>query len=162
MKLLRAWSSRFAGLFSKGGRERDFADEIQSHLQMHIDDNIRSGMAPERARRDALLKLGGVVSTQQAYRERSTIPFIENLLQDLRFAIRLLRKSPGFAATAIVILALGICASVAIFAFVDSALIKPLPYKDPNRLVGVYGRVGLIPRNNLSYPDYLDWKKANS
>jgi hypothetical protein len=73
-----------------------------------------------------------------------------------------LRKSPGFAGTAIVILALGGCASVAIFAFVDSALIKPLPYKDPTRLVGVYESVGLIPRSNLSYPDYLDWKKTNN
>ena len=162
MKTLRAWISRFTGLFSKESRDRDFADEIESHLQMHIDDNIRSGMSPELARRDALLKLGGVVSTQQAYRERSTIPFIENLLQDLRFALRQLRKSPGFAGTAIVILALGICASAAIFAFVDSALIKPLPYKDPTRLVGVYESVGLIPRSNLSYPDYLDWKKANT
>ena len=160
--VLRAWIARFTGLFSKEGRERDFADEIESHLQMHIDDNIRSGMTPDMARRDALMKLGGVASTQQAYRERTTIPLIENLLQDLRFAIRQLRKSPGFAGTAIVILALGICASVAIFAFVDSALLKPLPYKDPTRLVGVYESVGLIPRSNLSYPDYLDWKKINN
>ena len=162
MMVLRAWIARFTGLFSKEGRERDFADEIESHLQMHIDDNIRSGMTPDMARRDALMKLGGVASTQQAYRERTTIPLIENLLQDLRFAIRQLRKSPGFAGTAIVILALGICASVAIFAFVDSALLKPLPYKDPTRLVGVYESVGLIPRSNLSYPDYLDWKKINN
>jgi macrolide transport system ATP-binding/permease protein len=162
MKTLRAWMSRFTGLFAKERRDRDFADEIESHLQMHIDDNIRSGMTPELARREALLKLGGVIPTQQAYRERSTIPFIENLAQDLRFGIRLLRRNPGFAGTAIVILALGICASVSIFAFVDSALIKPLPYKDPHRLVGVYESVGLIPRSNLSYPDYLDWKKANT
>lgn len=83
------------------------------------------------------------------------------LLQDLRYALRQLRKSPGFACTAILILTLGMSASVAIFGFVDAALIKPLPYKDPNRLVDVTESVPMIPRANLSYPDYLDWKKMN-
>jgi macrolide transport system ATP-binding/permease protein len=161
MKTLRAWVLRLTGLFFKERRERDFADEIESHLQMHIEDNLRSGMSPELARRQALMKLGGVALAQQAYRERSTLPFIENRLQDLRFAVRQLRKNPGFATTAIVILALGICASVALFAFADSALIKPLPYQNPTRLVGVYESVGMIPRSNLSYPDYLDWKRLN-
>ena len=82
-------------------------------------------------------------------------------LQDLRYAIRQLRKSPGFACTAILILALGICSSVAIFGFVDAALIRPLPYTDPSRLVLVTESVAMIPRANLSYPDYLDWKKLN-
>jgi macrolide transport system ATP-binding/permease protein len=83
------------------------------------------------------------------------------LLQDLRYALRQLRKSPGFAATAILVLTLGICASVSIFAFVDAALIKPLPYANPNRLVDVTESVAMIPRANLSYPDYLDWKRLN-
>ncbi len=83
-------------------------------------------------------------------------------LQDLRFAARQLRKNPGFAATAIMMLALGMCASVAIFAFVDAALIKPLPYPDSPRLVDVTERSGLFSRANLSYPDYLDWKRFNT
>ena len=83
------------------------------------------------------------------------------LLQDLRYALRQLRKSPGFACTAILILTLGMGASVAIFGFVDAALIKPLPYKDPNRLVDVTESVPMFPRANLSYPDYLDWKRMN-
>ena len=83
------------------------------------------------------------------------------LMQDLRYAIRQLRQSPAFAATAILILSLGICASAAIFAFVDAALIKPLPYADPSRLVFVTESVAMIPRANISYPDYLDWKKSN-
>jgi macrolide transport system ATP-binding/permease protein len=82
-------------------------------------------------------------------------------LQDLRYALRQLRKSPGFACTAILILTLGMGASVAIFGFVDAALIKPLPYKDPNRLVDVTESVAMFPRANLSYPDYLDWKRMN-
>jgi len=83
------------------------------------------------------------------------------LIQDLRYALRQLRKSPGFAVTAILILTLGVGASVAIFGFVDAALIKPLPYKDPTRLVDVTESVAMIPRANLSYPDYLDWKRLN-
>jgi predicted permease len=102
-----------------------------------------------------------VEPTKEAYRDRSTVPFLENLLQDTRFAIRQLRKNPGFTATAILMLALGICASVAIFAFVDAALIKPLPYRNPTRLTGVFETLQLCPECPLSYPDYLDWKKLN-
>jgi len=83
------------------------------------------------------------------------------MLQDLRYALRQLRKNPGFACTAILILTLGMCASVAIFGFVDAALIKPLPYANPNQLVDVTESIAMIPRANLSYPDYLDWKKLN-
>ncbi len=85
----------------------------------------------------------------------------DNLAKDLRFAIRQLRKNLGFTSTAILVLALGLCASIAIFAFVDAALIRPLPYQDPSRLVGVYESIPMFPLSNLSYPDYLDWKKLN-
>jgi macrolide transport system ATP-binding/permease protein len=84
------------------------------------------------------------------------------LLQDLRYALRQLRKSPGFAVTAMLVLTLGISASVAIFAFVDAALVKPLPFANPGRLVDVTESVAMIPRANLSYPDYLDWKRLNT
>ncbi len=87
---------------------------------------------------------------------------LDSLWRDLRFSLRQLRKSPGFTITAILVLALGMCASLAIFAFVDAALIKPLPYRNPARLVGVYETSGLFQRSNLSYLDYLDWKKRNT
>jgi len=138
MKRLRTWLLRLAGVMPNAKRESDFVAELDAHLQLHIDDNLRAGMNPERARREALLKLGGVESTKQAYRDRNTIPFLQNLPQDLRFAIRQLRKNLGFTCTAVFMLALGICASVAIFAFVDAALVKPLPYKNPERLVAVF------------------------
>src|SRR5580704_7478812 len=83
------------------------------------------------------------------------------LIQDIRYALRQLRKNPGFASTAILILALGTSASIAIFGFVDAALIKPLPYANPNRLVEVTESVPMIPHSYLSYPNYLDWKKLN-
>jgi len=86
---------------------------------------------------------------------------MENVLQDIRYALRQLRKSPGFAITAILILTIGIGASTAIFGFVDAALIKPLPYAEPARLVDVTESAAMFPRANLSYPDYLDWKRLN-
>jgi macrolide transport system ATP-binding/permease protein len=161
MKTLRAWIRRIAGMMSNEQREKEFASELEGHLQMHVDDNLRSGMNPEDARRDAIMKLGGLETTRQAYRERGTAPFFETLLQDLRFALRQLRKNPGFTITAVLMLTLGIAASVAIFAFVDAALLKPLPYPNPNRLVDVTESSAMAPHANLSYPDYLDWKRLN-
>ena len=158
---LRAWLLRCKGLFLKDARERELADELESHLQMHIDDNIRAGMSPQEARRVAVMKLGGVDQTKEAYRDRAGIPFVENAVQDLRFTFRQLRKNPAFTVTATMMVALGIGASVAIFAFVDAALIKPLPYKDPSRLVYVTETTPDIPRGVISYPDYVDWKKLN-
>jgi len=161
MKALRAWFVRLAGIFSAEHREGEFASEMESHLQMHIDDNLRAGMTPEHARRDAMLKLGGLEPTRQAYRERGTVPFFETLVQDMRFGGRQLRKYPGFTATAVSMLALGIAASVAIFAFVDAALLKPLPYPGPRSLVNVTESIAALGRANLSYLDYLDWKRMN-
>jgi len=162
MKRLRAGLARLAGILPSERRERDLEDELEGHLQMHMDDNVRSGMPAEEARRQAVLKLGGVESTKEAYRETATVPVFNNLLRDIGFAIRQLRKNPGFTTTAVLMLALGICASVAIFAFVDAALLAPLPYKDAKRLVAVFETVPMFPQSNLSYPDYLDWKKQNT
>ena len=162
MRRLRAAIVRLTGLVSRNRHDQAFDDELDSHLQMHIDDNLRAGMSAEEARRRALLKLGGVESTRQAYRERSSVPVLEHLWQDLRFALRQLRKTPGFTATAIMTLALGMGAAVAIYAFVDAALVEPLPYPDPTRLVNVTETTPQIPRAALSYPDYLDWKRLNT
>jgi predicted permease len=161
MKRLRAWIVRLAGLVPSARRERDHIDELNAHLQMHMEDNVRAGMSLGEARRDALTRLGGMESARQAYRDRATLPVFENLLKDLRFTARQLRRGPAFTATAILMIALGLCASVSIFAFVDAALLKPLPYRDPNRLVAVYEAVPMFEHSNLSYPDYLDWKKMN-
>lgn len=88
--------------------------------------------------------------------------FFDNLLQDLRFALRQLRASLVFTCTAVIVLAIGMAAGVAIFAFIDAALIKPLPYQNPSRLVGVFGRIPLFAQSNLSYPDYIDLKNINT
>ena len=162
MRQLRAWLMRLKGVFLKDGRERDLAEELESHLQLHIDDNIRAGMSPQEARRVALIKLGGLEQTKEAYRDRASIPLVESVVQDLRFTLRQLRKNPAFTIAATAMVALGIGASVAIFAFVDVALIKPLPYHNPSRLVYVTETTPQVPRAALSYPDYLDWKKFNT
>ena len=162
MRKVRAWIMRLKGLFTKTASDRDFAEELESHLQMHIDDNVRAGMSPQEARRVAVMKLGGLDQAKEAYRDRSTVPFLESIVQDLRFTLRQLRKNPAFTVTATAMVALGIGASVAIFAFVDAALIKPLPYQNPSRLLFVTETTPEIPQAAISYFDYLDWKKLNT
>jgi macrolide transport system ATP-binding/permease protein len=160
MKHLRSFFLRLFGFLRRS--EQDINSEIEANLQLHVDDKVRAGMTVEEARRDAILKLGGIEPAKEAWRERRSLPLLENLLQDARFALRQLRKNPGFTATAMMMLATGICASVAIFAFVDAALLKPLPYQSPARLVGVYENASRCERCNLSYQDYLDWKRLNT
>ena len=95
MRGLRAMLSRVGGLFGGARRERELSDEIESHVEMQVEDNLRAGMTPEEARRAAMLQMGGVEKTKQAYRERSTLPMVENVVRDVRFALRQLKRSPG-------------------------------------------------------------------
>ncbi|HEY3928793.1 MAG TPA: ABC transporter permease [Candidatus Koribacter sp.] len=158
---VREFFSRAFGSASKRQNEAEFSQQLAGDLALEVDRNLKNGMAPDEARRQAILKFGGLEQTRQGYREQSSLPFFEVLQQDVRFAVRQFAKNPAFAVTAIVVLTLGIAASAAIFAFVDAALLKPLPYRDPNRLVWVTEKVEAIPRANLSYYDYLDWKSRN-
>ncbi|SFS20784.1 duplicated orphan permease [Granulicella pectinivorans] len=162
MKALRRLIARLTGILPDKHREAELSAELEAHISLATDANLRAGMSPNEAHRQAVLSLGGVERTRQAYREGSTLPLLDDLLHDLTFAIRQLRKNLGFTLTAILMLALGTCAAVSIFAFVDAALVKPLPYKDPSHLVGVFERVPLYVHSNLSYPDYLDWKARNT
>ena len=160
MKSLRRLFSRTST--SIAGRDEDrLRSEIEEHLALQTDEFIRSGMTPEEARRQAILKFGAVESIKEDYRDGAGLSMLENFLRDFRFALRQLRHNPGFAWTAIVVLAIGVAASTAIFAFVDAALLRPLPYPDANRLVAVTESVALFPRANLSVPDYYDWKARN-
>ncbi|MBS1798508.1 MAG: ABC transporter permease [Acidobacteria bacterium] len=162
MKRIRAWFLRVTGVVPRQRQEQDFSDELASHIQMHIEDNLRAGMSPGQARREAHLKLGGMEHTKQTHREGRTVPFLEALLQDLHYALRQLRRSPGFTITAVLMLSLGIGASVAIFGFVDAALLKPLPYADSTRLADVTERgTAFRHRSNLSYMDFRDWQRMN-
>jgi macrolide transport system ATP-binding/permease protein len=161
MRKLRAWLMRLWGQFHRNASDQEFAEEMETHLQMQIDDNLRSGMDLEQARREALLKSGGMETTMQAHRDGTSLPLVETLHQDLRYTIRKLRKNPGFTATAIMVLTLGVGATVAIFSFADAALIRPLPYREPSHLVVIFGSIPLGQRFHLSFPDYYDLKKLN-
>lgn len=163
-RLRRAWK-RLSGVFTGGRREREFADEIESHILMQTEDNIRSGLSVEEARRRAALTFGSVDSTKEAIRDQRGLPALEWLMKDVRYAARGLRRNPGFAASVVVTLALGIGANTAIFDVAYAVLLRPLPYSNPEHLysVGV-----LIPERrqfgNLPIPiqSYLEWRAADT
>ena len=161
MNLISRIRSVLRNLFRKQRVEKLLDDEVRAYVEMIADEKIAAGLTASEARRSAVTEFGAIEQVKQAVRDRRAGLSAELLWQDARFGLRQLWRNPGFAATATVILALGIASSVAIFAFVDAALIKPLPYKDPNRLVILFESIPLGPRFHLSYPDYLDWKREN-
>ena len=140
MRKLRAWFLRLGGLFGNEQHDRELAEELESHIQMHIEDNLRRGMSPQEARRDALIKLGGLESTKESYRERRGLRGLETLLQDVRYGVRMLRKNPAFTTVAVMTLALGIGANTAIFSLLDSVMLRFLPVEKPEQLVQITRR----------------------
>src|SRR6266404_3889546 len=158
MNTLRGWLLRLGGLFHKDQRDAEFSSELESHLQMHIDENLRAGMSAEEARRQALIKLGGIQQTKEIYGERRGLPVLEMLLQDLRFGVRMLRKNPGFTSVAVLTLALGIAANTAIFTAFDALVLRPRPVKDPNTLAAVFRNTPGEAHGWFSYPDYIYYR----
>lgn len=157
VRQLRGWLARTIS-FLDHNRDREFAEELECHLQMHIEDNLRAGMNPQEARRQALIKLGGVAQTTENYRRQRGLPLMEILIKDLRYGLRMLARRPGITLIAVLSLALGIGANTAIFSLVNTILLRPLPVAAPERIVSLRnetaGRVSMA----FSYPNYKDFR----
>ena len=158
MRLVNTLRLRLRSLFFRTQVEQELDEELRYHLERQIEADIAAGMDPDAARRS----IAGIEQRKEECRDARGVNLVDNLVGDVRFAVRQLLKSPAFTVTAVFMIGLGMGASVAIFGFVDAALIKPLPYLDPDRLVNVTERTAQIPRANLSYHDYLDWKRLNT
>ncbi len=157
-----AISRRLRNVFRRSRVSEEVEAELASHLELRMEDNLARGMSAEEARRDALLRFGNRTVTRERVVGEDVALAVGSLWWDLRYALSQLKRNPGFAWTAVSVLALGIGASVALFAFVDAALIRPLPYAKPAQLADVTENLPLFPRANLSLPDYLDWKQRNT
>lgn len=166
MTRLRVLWCRLLGLFRKGRLESDMDDELDFHLQMQIDANLRQGMTAEEARSAALRHLGGVTQVKETYRETHALPVIEVLWHDLRFGIRMLRRSPGFSILAILCLTLGIGATTAVFSWIEGILLRPFPaVPHQERIMAIAGTnrgVAGLPGSSVdvSWPDFLDFQKS--
>ena len=161
MRVVRASLLRLLGTFAGSRRERELADELQSHLQLHIDDNLRAGMSAAEARRQALVRLGGMEAIKEQHRDRGGFPVLSHLMQDLSFAARLLRKAPGFSVTAIVTIALAVGVNAAIFTVLNAAALQALHVPQPDELATVAlrlegpGNRGVDGfRSMLSWPEF--------
>src|SRR6202789_1855097 len=159
MSLTRNIRRFFNRLFNSGSRTIDtrtdresrLREEIAEHVALQTEDNIRAGLDPIEARRRAMLKFGGVESMKEDYRDECAFPWLEHLLQDIRFALRMLYKNPGFTVVAVVTLALGIGANAAIFSVVRGVLLRPLVNRDENRLIYIRQSAPGIGVENTSF-----------
>jgi predicted permease len=162
-----SWASvvaaRLRGLFEHKRLERELDEEVRFHLEMRIDDNLRAGMNVAEARSAALRSFGGIEPMKEEYRERRAFTLVETVARDIRYAVRVLRKSPDFTITSVAVLALGIGANTAMFSVLDAVLFRPLPYRSPEQLAMLWSEV---PSQNLregrsSYWSVQQWRNQS-
>src|SRR5262249_37010797 len=163
MAMLNKLRLRLRAFFYKSKMEEELDEEVRFHLEREIEENIARGMSPEDARFAALRSFGGVERVKEESRDERGIRLMEELWQDLRYGARMLLKNPGFTASAVVTLALGIGANSAIFSVVDALLLRQLPYRAPDKLVQVWETDAKRGNNAMtaSYPNFADWRDQN-
>ena len=178
---LRVLIARFKGLFAKQEQDRELHEELQAHLEMLVEENRGKGMPEDEARRAARVHFGGITQTEEIYREARGLHFVQTFLQDLRYAVRMLRRAPGFAAVVVISLALGIGANTAIFSAIDAVMLRMLPVEDPQQLVMLEWHASKWPQKyvedlegssfgnehdgqssySFTYPQYQQFKNQN-
>src|SRR5277367_6423130 len=151
-------SIRIRSLFRRKAVETDLNEELRFHLEQQIQKYLDSGMTRDEALRRTRLEFGGVLQVREECRDARGTHLLDTLLRDARYALRTLRQSPGFAAVAILTLALGIGATTAVFSVVYGVLLHPLPYKDPSSLIVLRETTPRVGQVSVSYPNFLDWR----
>lgn len=157
---------RLRSVFRRNSVDRELDEEFEFHIEQRITFEIRRGLSSEQARAVALRAMDGIEQRKEECRDMRRVNYIEDMFQDLRYAGRALRRSPGFAALAIFIMALGIGANAAVFTIVNAVLLKPLSYRDPDRIVtlsdSTAGKVSTAISKQISIPDFDDWRAQSS
>ncbi len=163
MNGLRMLALRLLGLFRKRHRDENLDAELQTHLQLLAEENIRRGMSPEQAGREARRQFGGLEQAREAYREQRGLLLVESVLRDLRYGARTLRKNPTFTLAAVLTLALGIGANAAVFSLVDAVLLRPMPYREPKQLFLLSETLPKQGNDELgvSAAEYFDYRDQN-
>src|SRR6059058_4733812 len=156
---LRQSFLRLRSLFRSAEQDRELDAEVSHHLDLAIEENLRRGLSPQEARRQALIRFGGSQQAKENHRDARGLPLLETLLQDLRFALRMVRRSPSFALLAILCLTLGIGANAAVFSWMEGLLFRPYPMvANQERLVALTGTTP-SDRTGLSWPDFTDLQR---
>ncbi|MFY9803858.1 MAG: ABC transporter permease [Candidatus Acidiferrales bacterium] len=158
MRPMRRFLARLTNFVDRRPKDGRLNEEIEGHIALQTAEYLRVGLPPAEARRQAVLKFGAVEAVKEDYRAERGMLFIDTLLQDLHYGLRMLRKSPGFTAVAILTLALGIGANTAIYSFVYGVLLAPLPYHDASKLVVLNETTPRVGNVSVSYPNFLDWR----
>ena len=161
---MRGALARVRGLVTSPDRDAELHEELQAHLNMAIAENIRRGMEPNEARRQALLASGGLTLASDAIRDQRTLPWVESIAADVKYAFRTLRRAPGFTAIVVLTLALGIGANTAIFSVIDGVLLKSLPHRDADRLIYLRQSTDATDGTSLAFsvPEVTDLRAAKS
>jgi len=164
MPRLRAWFCRFAGLFHKGRSDAEMAEEMQAHVDLLTERNIAAGMSPKDASNAALKQFGGVEQAKEAAREQRVWRWADEFAQDVRFGVRMLRRTPGFSFLAVLCLTLGIGTNAAVLSWIEGILIRPYPLvAHQDRMFALAGTTrGVEGNTGLSYPDFLDLQKNST